>query len=220
MREWITKLIVTILVTVTPPTVSVPRTRYHGYALNHHAIQMARRFTALLQTTGFGPQTQASGILLDAHHVLTCAHVLEDPTDSIQALLYPGYFMDYARPVYVDSYHDLAILELETPAFDGVYPVFQPTTWDGEPITIIGNAEGSTTWFVSYGIISGRNFRDLYTDGLILEGNSGGPWVNENGEVVAMSDWVLDRKSHDTGIGGGISAATIQTFLAKWRKSK
>jgi len=71
---------------------------------------------------------------------------------------------------------------------------------------------------VGYGIVSGENARDLYTDGLVRGGDSGGPWINEAGEIVALSDWGLESRGGDAlGISGGISARTINRFLKDWK---
>jgi S1-C subfamily serine protease len=196
------------------PKFHAPKVRQHGYLLNHKAIQRAKLFTVLISNEGFGPLTRGTGVLIDSTHVLTCAHVVEGKNDMMLVTFYPGYFAAHAKPVYVNREKDLAIIELDVRVNNAPKPLFQEQYKDGQPVTIIGNILGSMKWFVSYGVISGENERDLYTDGLVLGGDSGGPWINDRGEVVALSDWgLIDRKGNEIGINGGISAHTINDFL-------
>jgi S1-C subfamily serine protease len=193
------------------PSVKAPTTRYHGYALNREAIQRAKQFTVLISNEGFGGIKRGTGVLLDSTHVLTCAHV---EAEGAWIYPYPGREVVYAKVIRMDQQHDLAILLLDRPVVIDHYATFQDQTYDGEPITIIGNALGGMKWFVSYGIISGSERFYLLTDGLVLGGNSGGPWINEYGQVVAISDWALQSSTHQPlGINGGVSAATIHAFF-------
>jgi S1-C subfamily serine protease len=195
-------------------TAKAPTTRYHGYELNHAAINKAKSFTVLISAEGFSPKYRGTGILLDETHVLTCAHVSHPEENELWVYIYPGYLVDRAKVLYLDEAKDLALLELQIPVAGGEYATFTTSTYDGEPITIIGNILGGMQWFVSYGIISGRTERDLLTDGLVLGGDSGGPWIDEAGRVVAVSDWgLLTKNGNAMGINGGISAATVRKFF-------
>src|SRR4029077_2488164 len=97
------------------------------------------------------------------------------------------------------------------------YATFQDMHYDGEPITIIGNTMGSMKWFISFGIISGEWSSFLLTDGVLYGGNSGGPWINEQGEVVALTDWTLVYRGAESGVHGGVAAKTIHEFLKAWK---
>lgn len=198
------------------PRAHAPTTHYHGYALNKAAIHKAKLFTVLISAEGWGGTERGTGVLLDSTHILTCAHVANNDGDETNVYFYPGYVLAKAHTVYEDHSKDLAIMEIDVPVH-GTYAKFQENNYDGEPITIIGNILGSMKWFVSFGIISGSNERDLYTDGLIHGGNSGGPWINERGEVVALTDWGLESNGRELGISGGISAKTINKFLKAWK---
>jgi S1-C subfamily serine protease len=215
---------------IPKPKAKAPITRYHGYELNHAAIERAKKFTVLISAEGFGGLWRGSGVLIDPIHILTCYHIAAEPNEEFWVYTHPGRVVYRAKPIYGDQRVDLAIMQLDRPVtgtsfptfaprhFNGE-PVFQERHYDGEPITIIGNIEGAMKWFVSYGIVSGENSYDLYTDGLVLGGDSGGPWVNERGEVVALTSWGLhDAKDRPTGISGGTSAKTIHKFLKDWKE--
>lgn len=201
------------------PRAKFPTTRYTGYEPNRLAIHKAKAFTVLISNEGFGDIGRGTGVLIDATHVLTCAHIMNGSGgDDIWIFPYPGDVVVKGKPVFVNRGKDLAILQLSRPVLIEHYAVFMDMNYDGEPITIIGNILGSMKWFVSFGIISGEFENFLLTDGLVHGGNSGGPWINEAGEVVALTDWGMeDRKGAEEGISGGISAKTIHEFLKAWK---
>lgn len=200
-------------------TAKAPSVRYHGYLLNHKAIEYAKGFTVLISHEGFGGGGRGSGVLVGPGYVLTCWHVARGTNDATLVYTYPIKRVYHAKLVYGDPLRDLAILQL-----DGLSPrhgkvVINAEHFSGQPITIMGNIMGSMQWFVSYGIISGENAEFLYTDGLVLGGDSGGPWINDNGEIVALTDWLLEGNGKRTGIGGGIRADVIGQFLTEWMDS-
>lgn len=200
------------------PTAKVPSTRYHGYELNRLAIHKAKDFTVLISNEGFGGVGRGTGVLIDATHVLTCAHMVEGPNDDLWIFPYPGGIVAKGKPVFVNRAVDLAILELNKAIPLAHYAVFQEMHYDGQPITIIGNTMGSMKWFVSFGIVSGEWESFLLTDGMLYGGNSGGPWINEQGEVVALTDWTLIHKGVESGVHGGVTSKTIHEFLQAWKK--
>lgn len=199
------------------PLTKAPTTRYHGYALNRTAIAKAKTFTVLISSEGFGHLGRGTGVLIDATHVLTCAHVAEGPDADLWIFPYPGGAVAKGKPVFVNPHLDLAILELDTAINIPQYATFQDNHYDGEPITIIGNTMGSMKWFVTFGIISGEWDNFLLTDGVLYGGNSGGPWINENGDVVALTDWTLVYKGKESDIHGGVPAKDIRAFLKRWK---
>lgn len=197
---------------VPKPRVTAPTTHYNGYELNRKAINKAKTFTVLITAEGFGNIERGTGVLIDSMTVLTCAHVAAAENEELWVIPYPGNEIYHAKVKRTDEGKDLALLTLDRPIAKVAYPIFQDMYYDGEPITIIGNTLGAMKWFVSSGIISGDNARDLYTDGLVLGGNSGGPWINEQGEIVALSDWGMEINGKPIGINGGIKAKTIHEF--------
>lgn len=196
----------------------VPLVRYHGYKLNPASIAKAKQFTVLVSVEGFAGHSRGTGVLLDSHHVLTCSHVARHRNGELWVYFYPSNAYSVAKVVYDDFENDLAVLELTDGAVDlQVKPTFQEKYTIGEPITIIGNILGSMKWFVGYGIIGGTTGHFLLTDGLVLGGDSGGPWINEKGEIVAISDFGYEEEGRPIGINGGVSAKTVNETLKKWR---
>lgn len=194
---------------------AAPLVRQTGYPLHAQAIERAKAITVLISNEEWGNVSRGTGILIDPLHVLTCAHLISSYDDDLWVFTSKGD-LTKGKPVYGDKRLDLAVLELSKGIRVPAVAKFASTVRDGEPITIIGNALGAMRWFVSYGFVSGQRGEWVLTDGHVFHGDSGGPWINESGEIVAMSAWVLERNGIDLGMHGGINAPTIKQFLRDW----
>ena len=195
---------------------SAPVPTYPAPMISAHTLEMVKKFTVLISLEGFAGGYRGTGVVIDKTHVLTCAHMIHE--GEFWVYTYPLGHVITAHPTWGDGLHDLAILELDHPIELEHYAVVNTTTSIGQPIVVIGNTLGAMHWFVSYGMISDKeSFYDI-TTALIRGGNSGGPWVNLHGDLVALTDWGLQSsKGVQENIGGGIDGATIQKFLKTWK---
>jgi S1-C subfamily serine protease len=91
-----------------------------------------------------------------------------------------------ARLLDVSSRHDLALLELRGYRTPSVRLPQAPRLEQGEPVYAIGSPLGISDT-ITKGILTGRRDGLLVTDARILPGNSGGPLVNEEGEVIGVN---------------------------------
>jgi serine protease Do len=176
-----------------------------------------RAMTVLVSSEGFDGTGRGTGLLLDQTHVLTCAHMVDRGAD-LMVYTYPLHYVYFGHPEYINRGDDLAIVVLDDSATIKSFPTFQDKIELGEPVTVIGNALGAMKWFVTKGIIAGNEHQYLLTDALVNPGNSGGPWMNDKGEIVALTDWRIGPSPHIPGLAGGVSAATIKEFLADYRR--
>lgn len=155
--------------------------------------------------------SNGSGFVVDLggrYYILTNAHVIDAASGqagsifvfSISRAKYP------VKLVGGDSFYDLAILE-----FDGAEPgpEIQPLVFGTEEVKLaqkvyaIGNPLGAYPYSITEGIISGKNrlfhrpstgrFGFLQHTATLIWGNSGGPLVNEAGEVVGVNTWMETR---------------------------
>jgi serine protease Do len=171
---------------------------------------------------GGGAQTQRSagtGIILTADGlIMTNRHVVPSGTTNVSVTLSDGTVYDNVKVVGrtgdSDSL-DVAFLQIQdtkgkslTAASVGDSAAVKV----GDPVVAIGNALGQFQNTVTSGIISGygrslqasasdgsssENLDDLFqTDAAINEGNSGGPLVNLDGQVIGMNTAVaVDSQS-------------------------
>lgn len=184
----------------------------YAYANHYSAVTRARAMSVAIRGEGFtNPHVAGSGVLLDETHVLTCFHMLSKPSDELTVYTYDGRYIK-AHPAQVDVAHDLAVLVLESTATVFFTPVFADGVEVGEPVMAIGNGLGSMSMCAKQGIVSGVEKYYVLSDVRINHGDSGGPWFNEKGEIVAISDWMIFGEQ-TPGMSGGISSKYINEFF-------
>jgi len=162
---------------------------------------MSTGFTqSQFEDAGTGMIISPNGLVLTNNHVIAGA-------SSIEVTLYGQSRPRPARVVGTDPAHDVALLQIE-----GANNLPTVTFGDsaalqvGDPVVAIGNAlalQGSPT--VTQGIVSALNrtitasdngFQEtisgmIQTDAPISSGNSGGPLVDAEGDVVGMNTAVI-----------------------------
>lgn len=141
-----------------------------------------------------------SGFFIDEEgYVLTNYHVIygyEDGERNVTVKSYDsGHSSDYlARVLGYDYAHDLAVLKIDSKREWKTFP-FAETVRLGDTVYALGSPF-DYEFSASKGIISGKNRpglndKDLeeyfQTDAAVNFGNSGGPLVNEKGEVVGLN---------------------------------
>ncbi len=176
------------------------------------------KFKDLLEGEAPRPKWQGSGVIIRSDGlVLTNNHVLED-ADNITVVTakdrqYP------AEVVGRDPYTDIALIQIvEGPnAFPAAVLGDSEETEVGEWVLAIGSPFG-LAGSVSEGIISAKNrtdedvslgrddrfyYKDLIqTSAAINMGNSGGPLINLNGEVIGINNSIQTAGPHaNLGIG-------------------
>ncbi len=136
-----------------------------------------------------------AGVVLDSRgYVLTCQHVLEG-AKSATVSLSDGRTFD-AELIADDSSLDIALIKLKGAPALRAAPVGSISALKiGEEVYAMG-APRKLKFSLSRGIVSyvGRGFGDIYylqTDLATNGGNSGGPIVNDRGQVVAVSSFIL-----------------------------
>ena len=149
-----------------------------------------------------------TGIVMTADgYIITNAHVL-DGAKSVTVTLLTDETEHEAKLVGTDSVSDLAVLKIEAqdlkPAEFGQSDSLQV----GDDVIAIGNPLGTElNGTMTNGIVSainrnvifgGHSMTLIQTNAAINEGNSGGPLINEHGQVVG----VTNMKAFTTGVEG------------------
>lgn len=171
---------------------------------------------------GGGTQTQQSAgtgiILTSSGLILTNRHVVPAGTTSVSVTLSDGTVLNNVKVVGRTGPNDsldIAFLQVEDAKGHTLVPA---TLGDsskvqvGDPVVAIGNALGQFQNTVTSGIISGygrsvqasdstgsssETLDDMFqTDAAINEGNSGGPLVNMNGEVIGINTAIASNSQN------------------------
>ena len=170
---------------------------------------------------GFQTTSAASGsgfILTGDGYVLTNYHVIES-SNSISVTLYDGKSYDAVLIGYDES-SDIAVLKIDA---EGLTPVVLGDSDNlnvGDSVVAIGNPLGEEYCLtMTDGIVSaldrsvnyqGKTMRLLQTSAAINEGNSGGPLINDKGQVIGITNMkIISAASGVEGIGFAIPTDTV-----------
>jgi S1-C subfamily serine protease len=138
--------------------------------------------------------TYGSGILLaPSGLVLTCAHVIDD--DSPIEVEFDNGAMVMAKPIDRDAKLDLALLQISAQPAPALRIGSIANVSIGDEVFTMG-APRRMAFSLHRGMVSfvGRDFdgvRYLQTDLPANAGNSGGPVINDRGEIIAIMSFIL-----------------------------
>jgi len=196
--------------TATAAAPAIPASA-HRRALSSREVTVAvMPSVATLTVRGKDHESTGSGFLMgDAATIVTCFHVV-DGARTIEVRFPDGFRAKATGFVCALPDRDLAVIRLEKPKPDGVaLPLCESIPQQGSDIFAFGAPQGLAN-SVSDGIVSAvrthgeiaKNLEieqgDLTADCRVLQvtapistGNSGGPSVNEFGEVVGVNSFIL-----------------------------
>ncbi|HEX5138143.1 MAG TPA: trypsin-like peptidase domain-containing protein [Planctomycetota bacterium] len=169
-----------------------------------------------------GRRQLASGsgfIISNEGHILTNRHVLRG---QLEVQLEDGRKFDQIRTLGADSRTDVAVIQILDP-HKGDWPVAALGDSDGLEVGELVIAIGSPFELaasVSYGVVSatgrsgvGRsNAEDfIQTDAALNPGNSGGPLINLDGQVVGINTAIQGATGANVGVGFSIPINLART---------
>jgi len=173
------------------------------------------------QNTFFGRlpdgQSSGSGVIISSDgYIVTNNHVVENASD-LAVILSDGTQLP-AQVISTDIFADLAVLKA-----DGGMPAVvtignSDNLKSGETVIAIGSPLGEFRNTVTVGVISatgrmldtgnGYFMEDLLqTDAAINQGNSGGPLVNLNGELVGINTLIVRGGNGSSAVAEGLGFA-------------
>ncbi|QEG34262.1 S1C family serine protease [Bythopirellula goksoeyrii] len=206
-----------------------PEEQTNIYVYEHANPSVVNIDTRSVQIDHFLMQRESegsgSGAIIDRQgHILTNYHVV-DGANQIEVTLasnktYPAILIGE------DKEHDIAVLKLEAPQAE-LTPLVMGTSDKlrvGQRVYVLGNPFGWESTLTT-GIISSLN-RDLpsrvpgrimhaliQTDAAMNPGNSGGPLLNTNGEMIGMCVAIATRTGQNAGVGFAIPIDRIQMIV-------
>jgi putative serine protease PepD len=169
---------------------------------------------------------QGSGFVYDtAGHVITNDHVVADATTI--SVRFDGGATYKAKVVGTDPSTDLAVLKIDAPS-----SVLHPLTLGdssalqvGDGVVAIGSPFGLQETVTS-GIVSALHreitspnrfaIEDaIQTDAAINHGNSGGPLLNLQGQVIGVNAQIQSEGGGNDGVGFAVPSNTVTTIVGK-----
>jgi len=169
------------------------------------------------------PQSgMGSGAIIDTQgHIVTNYHVIRD-AELLEVTLH-NKTKHKAKVVGTDANNDLAVIQIEVPR-GGLTPIPMGTSKGlqvGQKVLAIGNPFGLDRTMTT-GIISalgrsiqaenGRIIDDIIqTDASINHGNSGGPLLNNQGQIIGINAAIVSpNDTGNYGIGFAIPVDTVR----------
>lgn len=157
---------------------------------------------------GSGMVLKSNGLILTNRHVIQNSVQASIKTSTGQT--YEGQVIDF------DMRYDLALIKLN--AKDLQLPTVTlakaGTVKAGEPVFAIGSPAGKAGTLTSGSFLGTTEYGSLQTSpGLLSPGNSGGPLLNAQGEVIGISKGLLDNNS-----GLATSVEPIKELLDRYER--
>ena len=174
-------------------------------------------------------QALGSGFVIDkTGHIVTNYHVIEG-ADEIE-VSFSNQDTLTAKLVGSDPSTDIAVLRVEASS-RGLTPLEFGDSDEvrvGDPVVAIGNPFGLNR-SATYGIVSSVQERTItapngypidhviQTDAAINRGNSGGPLLNDEGEVIGVNSQIetAEGSTGNVGIGFAVPANTVKNVVAQ-----
>ncbi len=149
---------------------------------------------------GFG-----SGFVInDNGLILTNYHVIKDQNDMLRVRFYEGTVIK-ADIIESDPENDLAIIRVNMNALRNKPYIFkiskQPESYVGQRVIAIGNPIDFLVFdkTLTQGVISKIDPKILYHDVALNGGNSGGPLIDTNGNVIGVNTFICSGGGQPLG---------------------
>jgi putative serine protease PepD len=170
-------------------------------------------------------EAQGSGFVLDSNgRILTNEHVVAG-ADSISVRFWNGKTYK-AKLVDSDASLDLAVLDVDAPS-SLLHPLSlgdSSTVQVGDAVVAVGSPFGLQETVTS-GIVSAVHRQisatndatienAIQTDAAINHGNSGGPLLNAQGEVIGVNAQIESDSGGSDGVGFAIPSSAIDQLLS------
>lgn len=153
-----------------------------------------------------------SGFAIDNTHIITNAHVVQNEK-TVLVLTYQEERL-YAEVEKSDQQQDLAVLRLKDTTVPPLESASLNTVQNGDDIFTVG-APKSMAYTLTKGIVSNRErtmhgMTFIQIDAAVNEGNSGGPLLNAQGQVIGVNTLkIIDTE----GIALAIPIDRVITFM-------
>lgn len=173
--------------------------------------ELARLYTVAIYARSYEGWMLGTGVVLDSSGtVLTCEHVI---SGAIEIYVTDCFDNIYTNVHYTnsDATRDLAIIDIGSWDYEtAVLNYEEPGI--GDAVYALGHPEGQMYTFTSGNILRlncdlsgmdpGYSVRAYASDVPMDHGNSGGPLINNRGEVIGINAWIAEA-AEETPFGYG-----------------
>ncbi len=224
---------VSLVEEVSPAVVTIEVTKTQGAQSARSQLPEDFPFEEFERRFGFrlpngdeddAPRREARGagtgfIISGDGRIVTNAHVIED-ADRVEVTLTDGRSLE-AEVIGMDRATDVALIQIEADALPTLAFGTSGALKVGQNVIAVGNPFGLGN-SVTTGIISalGRDLRAgpfddfIQTDAAINRGNSGGPLLNPEGEVIGMNTAIISPTGGSIGLGFAVPSEMVQEIVA------
>lgn len=160
----------------------------------------------------YSGNSMGSGFAIGENCIITNAHVVNNQYDVIIETY--GGEMKRAFIVALDERIDIAVIGVADATFTPLRVADLSTVSVGDDVYAIG-APNSLAFTLTKGVVSSKERlvsrqKFIQTDAAINTGNSGGPLLNDAGEVIGVNSY---KMSDSEGIGLAIPIDVVVSFL-------
>ncbi|MEC8882349.1 MAG: trypsin-like peptidase domain-containing protein [Pseudomonadota bacterium] len=182
----------------------------------HDALQPPRSIDIKEPYTQPSRSFGSGFFISDQGFLITNAHVIH----GAKSILIKNHSGNEAigQVVGVDTVSDLAVLHTSIKPDTFIDLNSHNDVYIGEPVYAIGNAF-DLAQSVSYGIVSALHraisnpLQDfIQTDSAINQGNSGGPLINSQGELVGVNTMIITTSGGNNGVGFAIPLSIVRSI--------
>ncbi len=159
----------------------------------------------------------ADGLVLTNDHVVSRLGKRSLYIETLEGIRYDG------QVIATDRRNDLALVQIETQVVLPIVPLASDQVAEvGQSVCAIGSPLGEAGVLTEGRLLKIRSNGDLESDVLLKPGNSGGPLLNAEGEMIGVNKGVAKRS--ETGEGDRNSFATsteiVREFIQQNRLSR
>lgn len=208
---------------VAPAVVTIEVTKATQAATDEGFEEFSRRFGGQDRPRDRQqPPAQGAGtgfIISPDGQIVTNAHVVEDARE-VTVTLADGRELT-ARVIGLDEATDVALLDVDETGLPTLDFGSSEVLKVGENVVAMGNPFGLGNT-VTTGIVSaiGRDLRSgpfddfIQTDAAINRGNSGGPLLNAEGDVIGMNTAIISPTGGSIGLGFAVPSDLVEQVVA------
>ena len=208
---------------ITPTVVNITVLKRTDDGSDLPVSDLAISFHLHRHSASFEPQGIGSGFIIDSDngYVVTNSHVVTAGTNWTVRLADKREFE--ATLVGMDAQSDVAILRINAKDLKSAQMGDSDSVEVGDWVLAVGNPFGLLENSVTAGIISAKGRRGLgseyedyiQTDAAINMGNSGGPLVSLDGQVIGLNSAIMSSSGGYQGIGFAIPINRVKAIVKK-----